>query len=299
MGERKMNRVAKTWVVVALVACIGFGGVISADSAYYYVGVYKFNYKTTAQLALAKKISPYLSSAYSAAKSSLGGVEAIKGSVTISFYSATSNTHGYSLLGYQNIYLNSYNNLSGATWGEHITMETTRILFCNFTNSSQWNKSLLYYRTFLTESFAFYAKNVLFRYGPKLSALKVKSYLKEFYGITKQVFSWTDSAYYFLKAKKYGDLYCQAGQQFISQGYFFHGLGRTKVVALLNYLRSYSQRSSYYLRSSNFYTAENYFETSFYKSFSRKANAAWTYTGNYNYKDTKYLYGSYWYSWYN
>jgi hypothetical protein len=302
-----MTRYTKALLVVVLVASVGLVGVLSADAAgYYYYGstIYRYYWTTTAQYNLAKAIAPYGYAANRAALVSMGGRNVTTSAywLTIKFYYQVSNTLGYMNWGGHDINLNTYYTFSGAKWGGVLAHETSHILFFDYTKALNWNRSLLPYIDFLTESMAFYAGDMVYTYGNRYSASYVKTQLKSYAASNKFTVSFYGTGYYYRNGGQY---FNQSWWQLHAQGYYFANGNTTayysRLSNLMYYLRYYAQWSGYYLRSSSFSTAQSYFEYSFYQAYGKRANAGWIYTGSTNgaYKNTAFLYGDFWYKWYN
>jgi len=157
-----------------------------------------------------------------------------------------------------------------------------------------------FYRDFITESLALYAANVVYRYGLGYSSSYIKSELKSQAALSRYTISFYNTGYYY----RYGGYFNQTWWQLHAQGYYFAG-GYTssyysKLTKLIDLFRFYSQSSgSYRLLSTNFYTAQAYFEKCFYLAYGKYANAGWIYASTSGYKNTRYLYGDFWYKWYN
>jgi hypothetical protein len=301
-----MNRLARGVAALAVVAVIGLAGAVTADAAYYQAGIYRFIYSTynDTNYKLAKSIAFYTGEARRAALVSVAGRAGYSGYIDVEFYYQKSNTLGYTYGGTK-LYLNRYWNYTGAKWGSVLAHETSHIYFFQYTGARTWtaysgSARMLYYSDFITESLAFYAGDVIYRYGDKYSISTVKAQLKYQYNKNRYTVSFYGTGYYYRNG---GTYFNQAWWQLHAQGYYFANGAITSYYSrlsnLMYYFRYYSQWSGYYLRSSNFSTAQSYFEYAFYQAYGKRANAGWIYTGTSGYKNTSYLYGVFWYTWYN
>jgi hypothetical protein len=297
-----MNRPFKSVVILVVAVCLGLAATVSVNAAGYYTyGIYRYYWTTTAQYNLARAIAPYGYEAKRAALVSMGGRNVYTGYVDVAFYSQNSNTLGYTYGGTK-LWLNMYHNKTGGFWGSVLAHETSHIYFFQYTNANYWNSSMRSYIDFITESMAFYAGDMVYAYGNRYSASTVKANLKYYASYTKSVVSFYGTGYYY----RYGGTnFNQSWWQLHAQGYYFAN-GYTssyysRLSNLMYYFRNFSQNSGYYLRSSTFNTARYYFENCFYLAYGKRANADWSLTGSANgaYKNTAFLYGDFWYKWYN
>jgi len=212
--------------------------------------------------------------------------------------------------------LNTYYTRSAGYWGSVLARELTHVYFYDYTKAGLWNAGLKPYANFVWQALALYAQKVVYAPEAKNYLLPgytqayVKAKLKASYAATKKVFSWKDAGMYDIAnfnpsstiTRGYW-VYAQAYWQSIAVGYFLANGTKfgiysklEKLVYHLKYFTTFS--SSNYLRSPIFDTALGSFETSFDYSYGKKANADWT-LSNGSYKDKSYLYGDFWYKWYN
>jgi hypothetical protein len=299
-GKVKMNRFSRTLLIAALAAFMGLAGAFSADSAYYTAGQYRFNYTTTAQLNMAKDIGKYASYCKAAALLSVGGRQGYTGPIDVYMEYNSGSWIGSYTWGSTAIKLNvKYNYLytTGAKWGSVLAHETSHLFFYRYIGAATWNANtnILYYRTFLTESLAWYAGDVAYAYGPRYSAATIKANLKYY---TKQQLgssfvTFYGTGYYY----RNGGYFNTITWQLRAQGYFFvHQLGAySRLTTLMDTLRIYSMYSGKYIRSSTYTTARSYFENAFKAAYGKLANCGLIYesTG----KNTNYLMGVFWYNW--
>lgn len=302
------KRTLKTWVFVFLAAAlVAFAAVPIAQSAIYSTTYYNIYYYNTTQYNWAKALGAYLNRAFWAAKTTIG-YDARVGKMNIYFYSKADGSLGYMYGGQQNIYLNRYYFTTYDKWGSVTAHESAHVLFYNYTKANYWNSNLIYYRTFLTEALSWYAGDYVYNYSKYTSSSaysQIRSNLKYYYGLTKTTISWYGSGYYYKVGTSNSNLSAQNIWQLRAIGYYLTGGRLTTsspyVQQLLYAMKVYSSYAGSYLRSATYSTARSYFEYSFKYAYGRYANAGWIYTGSSNgaYKNTAYLYGSFWYSFYN
>jgi len=285
-----------------------------AQGSYYSTTYYNIYYYDSTQQAWAKNIVAYLSRAFGAAKTTMG-YDARKGKINIYFYKLKDGNDSYMYRGKQDIHLNLYyiglNHFTSEKVGSLVAHETAHILFFNYTGADKWNSSyqISWYRTFLTEALSWYAGYYVYNSGKYTSSSaysEIRAKLKYYYGITKTTISWWNSGYIYEAGTNIGSLKSQNQWQLRAIGWYLTGgkltSSSSNVQRLLYQMKAYSSSSGYYLRSSSWATAQNYFESCFKYAYGRYANAGWIYcasTWHGEYKNTKYLYGSFWYSFYN
>jgi hypothetical protein len=295
-----MNRVSRTLLIATLAACVGMAGALNADSAYYTAGQYRFNYTTQSQLNLAKEIGKYASYCKAAALLSVGGRQGYTGLIDVNMFYSTGNWAGQYTWGSTKIDLNvkySYKYTTGAKWGSVLAHETSHLFFYKYIGADTWNSNtnILYYRTFLTESLAWYAGEVAYAYGPRYSAATIKANLKYY---TKQALGSNFLTFYGTGYYYRNGGYSNVVQwQLRAQGYFFvhQQGGYVKLTRLMDTLKIYSMYSDKYIRSSTYTTSRSYFEKAFQVAFGKLANAGGIYDSTC--KKTTYLMGVFWYNW--
>jgi hypothetical protein len=292
-----MNRVSRTLLIATLAACVGMAGALNADSAYYTAGVYRFKYATTADLDLAKAIGKYASHSRAAAILSVGNRYGYSGFIDVNLTKQGINgILGSATPGKTQITLNTSYNFTGAKWGSTLAHETSHVYFYQYIGAVKWNAStdMLYCRTFLTESLAWYAGEVAYADGPRYSASVIKSNLKKF---TVQelgpggFMTFFGTGYHYKNGGYFGST---TQWQLRAQGYFFvNQLGGT--AKLMEKLRHYTSYAGSYILSSTYTTAYYYFELSFKEAYGKLANA----NGIYDFKcqNQNYLMGVFWYNW--
>jgi hypothetical protein len=248
--------------------CMGLACTLRADSAYYYAGYYRFNCATTAQLNLYKSMMRYVAEARRAALYSLGGRYPFTGYIDVQFVNSGNNgTCGSTPIGKMQITLNTYYNFTGAYWGSILAHETCHVYFYIYTKAKLWNSGLLYYRTFLAESLAWYAGDMVYKYGNLYSASTVKGSLKYAYSRSKIVMNFPDTGYYYYR---YGPS-DQVRWQLRAQGYFLaNNYGYSKVTSLMDRLFG----SSFWgwgqgVCSLSSTEAQKYFDNCFYSAYGK------------------------------
>jgi len=279
-----------------------------AQGSIYSTSYYNIYYYNSTQYSWAKSLSAYLSRSFWAAKTTIG-YDARIGKMNIYFYSKVDGTLGYMYGGYQNIYLNRNYFSSYNKWGSVTAHETAHVLFYNYTGAVRWNSSsnMIYYRTFLTESLSWYAGDYVYNYSSYTSSSaysQIRANLKYYFARTRSVIYWYGSGYYYKVGTSNSYLASQNIWQLKAIGWYLTGGRLTSsspyVQKLLYAMRVYSSYPGYYLRSASYDTARSYFESSFKYAYGRYANAGWIYTGSSNgaYKNTAYLFGSFYYNFY-
>jgi hypothetical protein len=303
-----MNRFGRTLFIVGLVLSIGVAGSFNADSYYLIKGVYRFNYNGAYQLKMAKDISNYAAYSYSAAYASVGGRTGYKGLIDVIFeYLGPDEAPAGTQRGKTKIYLNlsyshNFNNYNmGACWGSVLAHETSHVYFYQYTGAATWSSStdIFYYRTFLTESLAFYAGNMVYPYGrDHLSKAEAKALLKSEFAKNKAFVSFYTSGNAYINGHWW--IGKQALYQLPCQGYFLaNQYGRGALTKLMDYMKLYSMYSGKYIRSSNWKTSRYYFEYAFYKAYGKLAGTEYAPNINYTYKiDLRYLSGLFLATWY-
>lgn len=296
---RKRSRWVGLVVSLALVVVMTVG-TISAQASIYRIGKFDIYYYNTTEYGWARSLASYVGEAWRAAYTVIGN-QTLNGQMQVRFYSTKNNVLGYMYSGTQNIYLNRYNFSTYAKWGGTLAHETSHVLFFNYTKAVYWTASYMnHYRTFITETLARYTGDVAYAYGSRWSAATVKYNLKYYnklvYGTN--VMSWYGMGYYYTYGS--GNYLNTAIFGQAAAGYYLTG-GLTKttssrVASLMYYMRVYSSYAGSYLRSSNYSTAQTYFENAFKYAFGYYANAGLIYdkTG----KNTNYLFGKFYYLWY-
>jgi len=307
-----MRTVLKASGMVVLLAVVILTAAPVAHSTKYCTTYYDINYYSSTQYKWAKGLAPYLSRAFWAAKTTIG-YDARIGKINIYFSYSNPSALGWMYSGFQRIYLSRANFTSYYDWGSVLAHETAHVLFYNYTKAHLWNGSLLYYRTFLTESLSWYAGDYVYKYNrySRSSAYnQIRANLQYYYYAqeedTRKHLSWYDSGYYYRNGT--GDntnLWYQNIWQLKAIGWYLTGGRLTSsspnVKKLLYTMRTWTSRWGYRLRSYNSSTALAYFESAFQYAYGARANSAWQYTGSKDeaYKNTSYLYGRYWYQFYN
>jgi len=286
-------------VVVAAVLCL----VVAApySEAYVWTGntYYTIYYDDSSQYTYITRVSPYLNEAFHSAHRVLG-YRGYTGPISIYFQYSSQGWTGKNDLGTNTLYLNTriISTYTDRGIGSVVAQETSRILFGNWTKGISWAKNLWNYYKFLTESLACYTASMAYAYGAQYPVEYVKSQLQSYAAKTGRILSWYDTGEIYSNSDKYSsDLLNQIWWQFHAQGYWLtSGLTTSPyVVNLVNYLRYFASFPGQYLQSSTYATAEKYFETAFKISYSYRANAGWIYGG---YGNTNYLYGKWYWVWY-
>lgn len=275
-------------------------GTITAQAYIYRVGKFDiyFTSYTSSDYGWAKSLASYVPEAWRAAYTVIGN-QTLNGQMQVRFYSTKNNVLGYMYSGTQNIYLNRYNFSSYAKWGGTLAHETSHVLFFNYTKATTWNSGLAHYRTFITETLARYTGDVAYAYGSRWSAATVKANLKYYnqkaFGSNKC--NWYSMGYYYTYGSG-NSLNTAIWGQAAAGYYLTGGLIRStssRVANLMYYMKVYSSYAGSYLRSSNYSTAQAYFENAFKYAYGYYANAGLIYGGITN---TNYLMGKFYYQWY-
>jgi hypothetical protein len=293
-GSRWLGLVVSLALVVVMTV-----GAITTQASIYRVGKFDIYYYNNTDYGWARSLGSYVSEAWRAAYTVIGN-QTLNGQMQVRFYSTNNNILGYMYSGTQNIYLNRYKFSSYANWGGTLAHETSHVLFYNYTKAVYWTASYMNnYRTFITETLARYTGDVAYAYGDKLSAATTKYYLKYFnklaFGSGK--LNWYSMGYYYTYGSGNSLLAAIYGQ--MATGYYLTG-GLTnstssRVANLMYYMKVYSSYAGSYLRSSNYSTAQAYFEGAFKYAYGYYANAGLIYGGITN---TNYLMGKFYYQWY-
>lgn len=276
-----------------------------AQGAVYTTAYYNIYYSNNTQLGWAEKLAPFLKRSVWAANTTIG--EEFKlGRFKILFRDSSKSALGWAPWGGLTIVLNSRHFESYNKWGSVVAHETAHVLFGLFANGAGWSRSLTYERSFLTEALSFWAGDYVYyskKYSTSSAYRVIRNSLMYYASKRGKDMSWYGAAYYYMNGS--GDTFNHAYWQLHAIGWFLTGGRLTSsspdVKKLLRTMNGYSNHSNRMNWSTRYSTARFYFEKSFKVAYGKYANAGWNFTGESEgaFNDKAYLYGIFWYKFYN
>jgi hypothetical protein len=283
-GEGKMNRFSHVFLIAAFVALLGDVVGLSAEAATYYqpryiYGAYHYRYyvKSVFEQTLAKYVDKYTQEARRAALVSVAQRNSYNGWINVCFYKdARSRYKGYMKEKDTTVYLNLAYSQSVQLWGGIIAHETSHIFFYQYTKAYLWSQ-LKFYKNFVGESLAYYAGEMVYKYGPKYSFSVVKAHA-EYYRLRNgrgggAPTFWETGNIYVMGTSNV-NVYNQVVWQLAGQGYYFatdslnessNGLSK-----LLYNFRYYSSYPGKWLLSTDASKALGQFEYAFYFAYDHR-----------------------------